>query len=195
MIELVSPERTKEISLALKLHFTSNSYNYVKYNGKTRSGSLKQQDSWYTGLSKRLRTEENVKQFFLSNIIKSYADDGKLNVFLRSFNNKDGFDNWKNWQDKIENIKLLVKEELKNINNNDFKVDNYHPLVYTKFLNHEVSIETISYITIHKPSILEGWKLQQIDPILFPEFIRILEKYNVIIMNYLAKGENIKERE
>jgi hypothetical protein len=193
---MITPERTKEISLAIKLHFTSTSYNFVQYNGKTRSGSLKSQDSWYIGLSKRLMSEENTTQFFLANTIDGYRKTNKIPTYMRNFNNKEGFFIWKEWKNKVDNIHYLVKEELKNINNTEFSIDNGHPLVYSKFLKNEISFETLSFITLSNPSIMKKWKEQTFDPILFPEFLQVLGKYNILMMNYVkgdSKKSNSKE--
>ena len=59
---------------AMKAHFHKSNYDYVKYKGKTRISRdtfYKRKDrAFFVRLSRKYKSEEDIKNYFLSNFIK-----------------------------------------------------------------------------------------------------------------------------
>ena len=139
--------------LALKNHFTKNSYDYFAYNKKTRASLqsfYKRRDRfWFEKLS-RQRNEKEIEDFFVANFI-SCNDPETLWIGEII---KEGEDRYKNWQRKIQSLTYLFKQETQNLfeeNKFDkvFDCTKGHPILLKNFLIGKISIETmVIYDTI-----------------------------------------------
>ena len=76
---------------AMKAHFGKTDYDFVTYHGKTRikrDSFYKRKDrSFFVKISRKYKTEENIKNYFVSNFIK----DGKGYVSNFSDENYEEF--------------------------------------------------------------------------------------------------------
>lgn len=144
----VTPFDTYKCYLSLKNHFTKSSYDYFKYCGKSRStlqSFYKRTDRfWFEKLS-RQKTDQEVVNFFVANFV-SCSDPETLWVGSIV---KEGEDNYKKWQKKIQSLSYIFTEESKylfqdNKLENVFKCsDRAHPIVLKSFLSGKISIETL----------------------------------------------------
>lgn len=178
---MITVERAKEISLAVRLHFTSDSYNYFKYNGKTRSGELKLQDMWLRSIASNLETEDNVRDFFVANIMTDFKRTNSVPTYMGEFNSKKGYDAWKSWKANQNAFRVIVEDELtatKKTIKELIQLDNkVHPVLYSEYINGRVSIETICNVVAVIPKLLTYWDENTVDPVLLPEFCRVCKKY------------------
>lgn len=133
--------------LALKNHFSKPKYDYIKYAGKTRASieafNKRKDKYWYEKLS-RQKTDEEVKDFFVSNFIQ-VDDPGRLWIGELS---RNGESNYKEWLKRQQSLKYLFKEEsesmLSSINLNDlFDTSRQHPPILKKYLSGSISPETL----------------------------------------------------
>jgi hypothetical protein len=96
--------------LALKNHFTKDSYDYHKYCGKSRAtvqSFYKRKDRmWFEKVS-RQKTDQEVIDFFVANFV-SCSDPETLWIGDMI---KEGDSRYKNWQKKIQSLSYLFKEE------------------------------------------------------------------------------------
>ena len=133
--------------LALKNHFSKPKYDYIKYAGKTRASieafNKRKDKYWYEKLS-RQKTDEEVKDFFVSNFIQ-VDDPGRLWIGELS---RNGESNYKEWLKRQQSLKYLFREEsesmLSSINLNDlFDTSRQHPPILKKYLSGSISPETL----------------------------------------------------
>lgn len=192
---MISPERTKEIFLALKLHFTG-SYDYVKYGGRIRA-QLKPNEQWAVGrIAKKFREEEKVRDFFVANMIEDYIRDGKINGFVNTYSTKDAvavYDQWAAWWNayayqfkadigKFESIKEMIEIR-----------DGDHPKVFQQFIEGKVHFNTLACLMMGLKTLPDYWSKCD-DTILFGEYLKILKKYCSLIdknrkkINEIIKG-------
>ena len=149
----MAPFECYKTYLALKNHFTKNSYDYFAYNKKTRASLqsfYKRRDRfWFEKLS-RQRNEKEIEDFFVANFI-SCNDPETLWIGEII---KEGEDRYKNWQRKIQSLTYLFKQETQNLfeeNKFDkvFDCTKGHPILLKNFLIGKISIETmVIYNTI-----------------------------------------------
>jgi len=133
--------------LALKNHFTKDTYDYHKYAGKTRASLqsfYKRKDRfWFEKLS-RSKTEEEVVDFFVSNFVSS---DDPTNLWIGNII-REGEDTYKRWQKRNQSLTYFFKQETENLFGEN-KVDDVfdcskgHPIILKKFLTGKISPETM----------------------------------------------------
>ena len=67
---------------AMKAHFGKGDYDFVDYKGKTkikRESFYKRKDrSFFAKLSRKYKTEEEIKNYFISNLTMKYTIRGNL---------------------------------------------------------------------------------------------------------------------
>ncbi len=133
--------------LALKNHFTKDSYDYHKYCKKTRAtiqSFYKRKDRFFFEKMSRQRNEKEVEDFFVANFV-SCNDPESLWIGEII---KEGEDRYRNWQKKIQSLSYLFKEESQTLfeeNKFDdvFTCSKGHPPVLKKFLIGKISLETL----------------------------------------------------
>jgi hypothetical protein len=133
--------------LALKNHFTKDSYDYHKYCGKSRAtvqSFYKRKDRmWFEKVS-RQKTDQEVIDFFVANFV-SCPDPETLWIGDMI---KEGELRYKNWQKKIQSLSYFFKEESEYLfSENKFKdvftCSKGHPVLLKRFLGGKISLETL----------------------------------------------------
>jgi hypothetical protein len=143
----MAPFECYKTYLALKNHFTKDSYDYHKYCKKTRASLdsfYKRKDRfWFEKLS-RQRTEKEVEDFFIANFV-SCNDPESLWIGEII---KEGESRYTSWQRKIQSLSYHFKEESETLFE-DTKFDKVfdcskgHPILLKRFLTNKVSLETM----------------------------------------------------
>lgn len=143
----VGPFDTYKTYLSLKNHFTSKTYDYHKYCGKSRASVqsfYKRKDRfWFEKLS-RQKDDKEIENFFIANFV-SCSDPQTLWIgeIIRN-----GESSYKDWQKKVQSLSYIFKEESTNLFSEN-KVDDVfdcskgHPIILKKFLSGKISIETL----------------------------------------------------
>jgi hypothetical protein len=140
------PFDTYKTYLALKNHFTKDSYDYHKYQGKSRASLqsfYKRKDRyWFEKLS-RQKEDKEVVDFFVANF--TLCDDPQT-VWIGEMI-KEGEIRYKSWQKKIQSLSYLFKEESQQLFENKFEevfdCSKGHPLLLKSFLIGNISLETM----------------------------------------------------
>jgi hypothetical protein len=133
--------------LALKNHFTKDSYDYHKYCKKTRASLqtfYRRKDRFWFEKVSRNKDDKEVEEFFVSNFITS-TDPSKLWIgeIIR-----EGEVVYTEWKKRTQSLSYIFKEETENLFDNR-KVDDVfdcsrgHPLVLKQYLNGSISLETL----------------------------------------------------
>jgi len=133
--------------LALKNHFTKNSYDYFTYNKKTRASLqsfYKRKDRFWFEKMSRQRDEKEVENFFVANFV-SCNDPETLWIGEIM---KEGDERFQQWQKKVQSLSYLFKQESQTLfeeNKFDdvFNCSKGHPPLLKKFLSGNISLETL----------------------------------------------------
>jgi len=133
--------------LALKNHFTKDSYDYHKYCGKSRAtvqSFYKRKDRFWFEKISRQKTDQEVVEFFVANFV-SCPDPETLWIGEMM---KEGETRYQVWQKKIQSLSYIFKEESQSLFEDNkfedvFKCSNGHPVLLKKFLSGKVSLETM----------------------------------------------------
>jgi len=133
--------------LALKNHFTKDSYDYHKYCKKTRASIqsfYKRKDRmWFEKVS-RQKSDKEVEEFFVANFV-SCPDPETLWIGEMI---KEGEQRYQEWQKKIQSLSYIFKEETQTLFEENkfeevFDCSKGHPVLLKKFLSGKISLETL----------------------------------------------------
>ena len=133
--------------LALKNHFTKNSYDYFKYNKKVRAtvqSFYKRKDRMWFEKVARQKSDQEVVDFFVANFI-SCPDPETLWIGEMI---REGEERYQQWQKKIQSLSYVFKEETQQLFEQHkfedvFKCSKGHPPLLKKFLSGKISLETM----------------------------------------------------
>ena len=169
---------------ALKLHFTSDSYDYIKYNGKTNVtkttfSTRKDKYSFYR-LSRKFGLTE-LKDYYLANFLVSDVQ------WVGDIIGPDSEENYKKWQKRIQSltytfesdiIKLLDRVDVPNkllmVGKNEF------PLLMQCAQQGDITIETL-IILDDIMNFFPMWEKQIYDDIVWPNFKMKCQKYKAFL--------------
>jgi hypothetical protein len=180
---------------ALKLHFTSNSYNFFQYNGKTNVSQqtfMKNKFRWhFTKLSRKYSLEE-LKDFYVANFI---VDKGDWVMDLL----QEGDDNYQKWQKRIQSLTYNFQNDMTYLldqygikGEEIFRVDrgNY-PKLLEEVMRGKVSIETLIILNNETNFVSGHWTPRINDDIIWPSWQRKIERYAPFIQYDKAKFKQI----
>ena len=160
--------------LALKKHFTSDAYDYVKYNGKIRASidTFRTRNDAYSFL--KLSKKDDVVNFMLANFINN------PNTWIRQLLDAEAENRYLEWKKKIESLTYTFKSELKNLDEdwtaNFVSRDGQHPYIMTQYSQKKISLETFTILT-HAANIFDYWNEKIVDKIISRDIIRVSRKY------------------
>jgi hypothetical protein len=185
--------------LAVKNHFTSDSYDYSKYGGKVNvkleSFTKRNDRHFFHKLSKRY-TEREITHYFVCNFLVSNKWVGDL---LKN-DGAEEYTKWKKYQDSyryfFRNDCVLVADDF---NSNSFSFDDglgvvggQHPRLLRLYLRKKISFQTL-YIIDRIINFSRKWDNQIEEKIVWPGVSKKLKKvrpfvqYNLVEMRDVMK--------
>jgi hypothetical protein len=160
--------------LALKKHFTTDNYDYFKYNGKVRANYetfMSRSDAYSFA---KLAKKDDVQGLILSNLLIN------KNIWVRDLLDSEGEARYMNWRKKIESLGYVFKSELAHLNDeykrNFISVDGQHPYVMTLLLQKKISLETFTILTF-MANIFSYWSEKIVDKHISFDIIDKSRKY------------------
>lgn len=175
---------------ALKLHFTSESYDYFKYSGKTnvskQTFTINKSKYQFYKLSRKYDLDE-LKNFYIANFIQGKGD--WVGDLLQ-----DGDDNYTKWQRTQQSLTYIFENdmiylfdsvdgaEFSNIEDYFKPISGGWPILITKMMHNKISLETVC-ILIDILGCMSKWEKQITEDVIWPTHRRIIKKYTPFI-NY-----------
>ena len=160
--------------LALKKHFSTDNYDYHRYNGKIKASydtfTTRNDVFYFYKLSKK----KNWRKILLANVLKNN------NVWIRDIIEETGNEVYTEWECRIDSLTYTFKSDLSKMKDN--YADNFNPLngqhphIMTLFLQHQISIETFT-ILAHISKIHDRWSTEIHDKTIAKDIIRLSKKY------------------
>ena len=178
---------------ALKLHFTSDSYDYFKYHGKTnvskQTFTTNKSKYQFYKLSRKYELEE-LKNFYIANFIQGNADwVGDLI--------QNGDDNYTKWKKTQESLTYTFENDVTYLFDTYapgemFKIVGNYPNLLKELMQGKIHIETLLYMNMIM-GFLPNWKKQIQEDIVWPEWELKLRKYQPFIFDQykIQKFEDI----
>lgn len=161
--------------LALKRHFTNDSYDYHKYNGKIKASFDKFQTRNDAFFFFKLSKRSDRHHFMLSNIVKN------PNIWVRDLCEDSAENTYLDWKKKIDGLTYQFNIDLGKLKE-DYK-SNYvvtesgqHPYLMSLFLQKQISLETFSILT-NMSKVFDYWEKEIVDKFISRDIIRLSKKY------------------
>jgi len=177
----------------LKLHFTSESYDYFKYHGKTnvskQTFTTNKSKYQFYKLSRKYSLEE-LKNFYIANFIKGNADwVGDLI--------QDGDENYLKWQKTQQALTYTFENDTLYLFDNYkpgemFKISGNYPNLLKELMQGKIQIETLLYMNMIM-GFLPVWKKEIQEDVVWPDWELKLRKYQPFIFDQynIQKFEDI----
>lgn len=168
---------------AIKLHFSSEQYNFFQYDGKTRvsiEAFQKRRDKFlFHRLARKYRDEEMVP-FLVSNFV--HSDDN----WTKSLLEEEAEETYRDWKRRTDSMTKIYTEDLQKIatkdNFNDlFKVEEgQFPKLLVLFMQNEVTMETMVILN-NIFNFIKIWDKKISDDIIYPKISRKIRKYGAFL--------------
>lgn len=167
-----------KLYLALKLHFTTDTYNYFTFNGKSRASIQsfeKRKDKYFF---KKLSTkfdDEELIQYFVSHFVH---DENTWIGNITVIGNSSVFSDWKK---KIQGMSYLFQQDVdtllkQNTFEDVFKVVSTHPPLITQYLGKSITLETMVILN-QLVNYVKDFDKTITEPLVWPELKRKVVKY------------------
>ena len=164
---------------AIKLHFTSENYNFFQYDGKTRvsiDAFQKRRDKFlFHRLARKYRDDEMVP-FLVANFV--HSDDN----WTKSLLEEEAEETYRDWKRTTDSMSKIYVEDLQKVATKDtfndlFKVeDGQFPKLLVAFLQKDVTIETMVILN-NIFDFIKIWDKKISDDIIYPKVSRKIRKY------------------
>ena len=178
--------------LAIKNHFTLDTYDYFKYNKKTKvtlDSFLKRKDKiFFAKLGNR--KDKYLEDFLVANFLY------QTNIWVGELLSDECEERYKNWKRKQESISYHFKSEMEfvsELDTDEFNklfqtINGNHPRIIQKYLHKEISIETLCILDSILKFTHKSDKLLS-DPI-YTDISKLCKKYQPFL-----KVDIVKQRQ
>ena len=185
------------IYLAIKNHFTLDTYDYFKYNKKTKvtlDSFLKRKDKiFFTKLGNR--KDKYLEDFLVANFLY------QTNIWVGELLSDECEERYKDWKRKQESLSYHFKNEIvflqdfsvKEFNTLFESVNGDHPKIIKMFLRKEISIETLAILDDILKFIHKSDKTVH-DPI-YKEVSKLCKKYQPFLNYDKAKARQVLKQQ
>ena len=164
---------------AIKLHFTSEQYNFFHYDGKTRvsiDAFQKRRDKFlFHRLARKYRDDEMVP-FLVANFI--HSDDN----WTKSLLEEEAEEAYRDWKRRTDSMTKIYTEDLQKVCNKEnfnslFEVkDGQHPKLLVHYMQKDVTLETLVILN-NIFDFIKIWDKKIQDDIVYPKISRKVRKY------------------
>ena len=159
---------------AMKAHFGKSDYDFVDYKGKTkikRESFYKRKDrSFFAKLSRKYKTEEELKNYLISNFIKDKKG------YIANFNDEI-YNSWKLKRQGFFDLFELEMKPLVESFEDLFVVENkQHPKLMKEFLGGRISLETL-IIMDELVNFDPNWNRELEDDIIWLDLRNLMDNY------------------
>lgn len=174
---------------SLKLHFTSDSYDYFKYNGKTNVSTAtftKRKDKYSFYKLSRKYSLEDLKDFYIANFISGNGD------WVGDMTGPDGDEHYKKWQKTQQSLTYTFENDiiylLDKVDGAEFwtmddyfkPIDGGWPNIITRLMKEDISLETVC-ILVDIVGCMPRWEKEITDDLIWPTWHRLIKKYTPFI--------------
>ena len=167
---------------SLHLHFTSFSYDYFKYNGKTnvsKDSFSRRKDKWHFYRVSRRYGIDELREFYVANFI---ASDIR---WVGDISGPEGEDIYKKWQKRNQSLTYNFEQDIIHLfeTENWLKVNNgQYPHLLEETMKKGIEIETLCILN-DVMKFFPMWSEKISDDIIWPGYKLKCERYTPFI-NY-----------
>jgi hypothetical protein len=169
---------------AIKLHFTTDSYDYIRYHGKSNVtadnfANRKDKYSFYK-LSRKYRLED-LKNFYVSNLLEKDVN------WIGDINNLEGEETYKKWQKRNQSLTYHFEQDIIGLLNDTQSPsemlvveDGQYPLLLKEVMHSTIAVETLVILN-DIMNFFPMWDKKIADTIVWPSMRKKFVKYTPFI--------------
>lgn len=177
------------IYMGIKLHFTTDSYDYFKYNGQIKTWTPeafeRRRDQGFFGKIARRYDSTQIETFYVSNFMD------KPKAWVGELLSEECQTNYKNYLGRLEQLSYLFEQDIQRLANVceekgttlDGSVKGSNPLLLKLYYQKIISPETVVILDriFGQQMIGKIWDQNITDSVLWPKTRRFLLKYSPFV--------------
>ena len=188
---IMEPFEAFRLYQSMKLHFTTDSYDAIKYNYKT---SAKPQSFWkrrdkyfFAKIGKQFDSGKDLINFYAANFVVD-------NTYIADMANDDTA--YRQWTKKNQSLSYMFEQDMSRLStlgslDDLLKVNNsQHPLVITDWMGGGINIESVAILQV-LTNFVESADKQITETIVWRDVSRKIRKYTPFVHMDLLKAKNI----
>lgn len=160
--------------LAMKRHFTTDSYDYHKYNGKTKASFQSYQTRNDAFFFYKISQRRDWHNLILANMIEN------PNVWIRDLCEEPAQQIYFNWKTRIDSLTRQFTTDLNKIKptlQENFVVKpGVHPYIINLYMKKQISKEFFAIIT-HITNVFPYWEEHLANDVIAADAIKFAKKY------------------
>ena len=177
--------------VALRLHFTQDSYDYFKYQGKVKpikSSTFEARNDVFHFRRLERRYKDDLTGFYVANMTQGVR-------FIREMVTVEAEKRYVDWKRHMESITYRFKQDMQNVAEscNDvakaWSTNGDHPEVLRLYLGGKLSIESL-ILSDRVLKFQDRWDTRITDTIIWPDVSRLMKKYGPFVT---ADNDSIKK--
>lgn len=180
---------------ALRLHFTNAKYDYFQYNGKTQASqnSYLTHKNRYTFEKLANKYNEEIPEFFLSNMVENPK------IWIYEMVSSESNDIFVDWKKRTQSMTYVFESDVDslfricNINKLVEIKNSTNPILLTKTLRKEVSLETLIIIN-DCLNVFKLWDKEITNSIIWDDFRQKCLKYSPFLQADVKKYTSILKK-
>jgi hypothetical protein len=174
-----------QIFQAVRLHFTSDSFDYFKYNGKTRTSlqsfETKKDKYSYHKLA-RMCSDSEMPYYVMNGFLN------KEKVWIRDIILDEMKERYVEWTKRQQSRMYFFKEDLCKLENHDFghiirSFEGQNPELLNLVYQNEISSDTLIILDLML-NLLDSWSKKINDDFIWKNFERKMKKYKPFFLHY-----------
>ena len=184
----MTPYEAFQLYTALRLHFTSSSYDYFKYQGKTRTDHRvfeRRKDKYHFYKLSKHRDPQGL-------IVSNFAEGN--GSWIGDLLTEEAGERYTNWLSRQQSLTYQFSSDLGRFDDNfvsHFKVkEGQHPDILVALKRGEISIETLAILN-NLLNFFPIWDKKISDPVLWPNVRDRCLKYSPFIKYDKTKVKQI----
>lgn len=175
-----TPYQLYRMYLAMKLHFNSNSYDIFKYNGKVSASeeSFDNRRDKYKFV--KLSKHKDPAGVLVANFVQN------KDFWVGAIDDPETERVYKDWLKKQESLSYIFSQEIKvfddkTIDDLLYVPDHQHPLLLSKYLRGEFSLESLIIVS-DIVNFVPYWDESIADPVLWADTRTTIQKYKPFLV-------------
>lgn len=184
----MTPERVREIFLAIKLHYTNEKYDYTKFTNRKLRGPQKADVFYYDKFSKKFSSENAAELFFIANMMRSFHKNFSIPTFIGDYYTVENFEYLKYWYSYVrKTLPYNYNQYLKQYETVDELIQPGRtlPKVFEDYLQEKISLDILTTFVYNNRNNqeIDMWEITASADPLFDKLYLIVKKH-ILFLKY-----------
>lgn len=184
----MTPDKVRELFLAIKLHYTNDKYDYTKFAKRKLRGNLVADTFFYDKFAKKFSNENSLEFFFMANMMRNFHKNFSIPTFIGDYYTVENFEYLKVW---YAYVKQSMPYHFNNYMDTHTSIDELVkpgktlPKVFEDYIQEKISLDILStfvYYNSNNPEI-DIWEVTALSDPLFEKLYSVVKKH-ILMMKF-----------